>query len=95
MLSLSNALKQANSLPSLGGASNLVDALFGLEMETVDECKECPDEPKITKKEVARKLVVNISGGNATGGAATVDHLHEGTKTYDYSFFLSLLLQFT
>jgi len=80
MLSLSNALKQANSLPSLGGASNLVDALFGLEMETVDECKECPDEPKITKKEVARKLVVNISGGNATGGAATVDHLHEGTK---------------
>lgn len=78
MLSLSNALKQANSLPDLGGANNLIDAIFGLDMETVDECTECPEESKVSKNEVARKLVINISGSSATGGAANVDHLHEG-----------------
>jgi ubiquitin carboxyl-terminal hydrolase 14 len=78
MLSLSSTLKQPHGLSDLGGASNFIDALFGLEMETVDECDESPEESKVVTREVSRKLVCNISGSSATGGAATVDHIHEG-----------------
>ncbi len=81
-LALSQCLKQAHGLPDLGGASNLVDALFGLQMETTDTCQESPDEAPVVATETARKLVCNISGPGAASGAAaaaaTVDHLHEG-----------------
>lgn len=76
-------LRAPTGLPDLGGASNLVDALFGLEMVTTDTCDECPEAeaPKVGA-ETSRKLVVNITGGNAAGAAVTgnVDHLHEGAR---------------
>jgi len=73
-------LLQPTGISDLGGAGNLVDALFGMEMLTTDTCTESPDEPPKTSKECARKLVVNITGGNAAGATVTgnVDHLHEG-----------------
>ena len=37
-------LKDPRGLPDLGGASNLVDALLGCELEETLTCDECPDE---------------------------------------------------
>ena len=76
MNTLADALKESNGLPDLGGAANLVDALFGLRMEQTMTCDECEGEPPVVKTETERKLVCNISGGG--GGATNVDHLHEG-----------------
>ena len=78
--SLAEALKTPTGLPDLGGAENLFDALFGLEMETTDTCDECAEETPTTGRETSRKLVCNITGGAATGGVDNVDHLHEGVK---------------
>jgi len=88
LAALSGCLVEPVCLPTLGTASNLVDALFGLEMETTDTCDESTSEPPAVSRDTARKLVCNITGGQgaaaaAEGGAvsgagATVDHLHEG-----------------
>ena len=76
-------LQQPTGISDLGGAGNLVDALFGMEMLTTDTCNESPEEPPKTSTECARKLVVNITGGNAAGATVTgnVDHLHEGASS--------------
>ncbi|CAM9673788.1 unnamed protein product [Heterosigma akashiwo] len=68
----------AGGLPGLGGAENLVDALFGLEVEETLTCEECPEEPAVVRSDLVRKLVCNIQGG--AGSAVNVAHLHEGVK---------------
>merc|ERR1719502_1844993 len=50
---LANTLKQPHGLKDLGGAGNLIDALFGMEMETVTTCDESPEEPPKTTTEVS------------------------------------------
>eukprot|EP00620_Florenciella_sp_RCC1587_P010130 CAMPEP_0182582666 /NCGR_PEP_ID=MMETSP1324-20130603/53214_1 /TAXON_ID=236786 /ORGANISM="Florenciella sp., Strain RCC1587" /LENGTH=511 /DNA_ID=CAMNT_0024799159 /DNA_START=51 /DNA_END=1586 /DNA_ORIENTATION=- len=75
---ISQSLKTPHGIPDLGGASNLIDALFGMEMETTDTCDECPEEPPVTETRTDRKLTCFIQGGG--GSTAHVDHLHEGVK---------------
>jgi ubiquitin carboxyl-terminal hydrolase 14 len=55
-----------------GKASNMIDALFGLEMAETLECAESPDEPVTHKKEKALKLVCNIT--------IETNHVTEGIK---------------
>ncbi|KAK7237064.1 ubiquitin carboxyl-terminal hydrolase [Aureococcus anophagefferens] len=59
------------------GAANVVDGLFGLELEETLTCAESDAEPPVTRSDVARKLVCNIQGGTA---GANVNHLAEGLK---------------
>jgi len=73
---LSQTLTEPYCLPELGGASNFIDALFGVEVEETLTCEECPDEPAITRTDLCRKLVCNIQGG--AGSTTQVNHLHEG-----------------
>ena len=73
---LASQLKDAHGMADLGAASNLVDALFGLELEETLRCEETDAEPEVTKADLARKLVCNITGGGGT--ANKIDHLHEG-----------------
>ncbi len=40
--------KIGGSLHDLGGADNLIDALFGIEMEQELTCNESTDEPKVS-----------------------------------------------
>lgn len=54
------------ALTDLGKANNLVDALFGLEMEDEFKCEES-GESKVSTS-TAKKLVCNIQGG---AGATT------------------------
>lgn len=75
---LSDTLKKPHGLSELGPSNNLVDALFGIEMEQTLTCDESPEEQPIVTTDLSRKLVCNIQGG---GGSLTqVDHLHEGVK---------------
>ncbi|GMF38868.1 unnamed protein product [Phytophthora fragariaefolia] len=62
----------AGGLKSLGPTSNVVDALFGLEMDEKLECTETDMEPAVVKKEKALKLVCNIT--------IETNHLSEGIK---------------
>ncbi|KAJ8518747.1 hypothetical protein ON010_g18165 [Phytophthora cinnamomi] len=62
----------AGGLKSLGPTSNVVDALFGLEMDEKLECAESDAEPVVVKKEKALKLVCNIT--------IDTNHLSEGIK---------------
>ncbi|GMH50970.1 hypothetical protein TL16_g00915 [Triparma laevis f. inornata] len=77
-----DALKAAfgGKLPSkeeLGGASNLVEATFGLKMEETLTCPEAGDsEPPLTKYDNATKLVCNIQGGH--GSKVQISHLAAG-----------------
>ncbi|CAM9907516.1 unnamed protein product, partial [Phaeothamnion confervicola] len=72
-------LRKATALPDLGGASNVVDALFGLEMEETLTCQEGEGAEAVkTTTDLARKLVCNIQGG--AGQANQINHLHEGVK---------------
>ncbi|CAI5726551.1 unnamed protein product [Hyaloperonospora brassicae] len=64
--------RAAGGLASLGPASNVVDALFGLEMDETIECTESDVEAVIAKKEKALKLVCNIT--------IETNHLAEGIK---------------
>lgn len=57
---------KVHALTDLGKADNVVDALFGLEMEEEFKCEES-DESKVSKS-TAKKLVCNIQGG---AGAST------------------------
>ena len=59
------------------GDSNVVDKLFGLELEERLSCPECTDEPEVVRKDTARKLVCNIQGGTV---GENVSHLFEGLK---------------
>ena len=59
-------------LKSLGPTSNVVDALFGLEMDEKIECTESEMEAVVVKKEKALKLVCNIT--------IETNHLSEGIK---------------
>lgn len=58
--------EKVHALTDLGKADNVVDALFGLEMEEEFKCEES-DESKVSKS-TAKKLVCNIQGG---AGAST------------------------
>ncbi|KDO35757.1 hypothetical protein SPRG_18899 [Saprolegnia parasitica CBS 223.65] len=49
------------TIKSLESTDNMVDALFGLEMEERLECGETDAEPVMMKKEKALKLVCNIT----------------------------------
>jgi len=75
---LASQLKEAHGLDNLGTANNLIDALFGLELEETLKCQETDAEPEVTKVDLARKLVCNIQGG--AGIKDKIDHLHEGVQ---------------
>ncbi|KAG3182954.1 Ubiquitin carboxyl-terminal hydrolase 6 [Phytophthora cactorum] len=62
----------AGGIKSLGPTNNVVDALFGLEMDEKLECTETDMEPAVVKKEKALKLVCNIT--------IDTNHLSEGIK---------------
>ncbi|CAH0520024.1 unnamed protein product [Peronospora belbahrii] len=62
----------AGGLKSLGPTSNVVDALFGMEMDETIECTESETEAVLVKKEKALKLVCNIT--------IDTNHLSEGIK---------------
>mmetsp|Transcript_5066 Transcript_5066/g.7707 ORF Transcript_5066/g.7707 Transcript_5066/m.7707 type:complete len:429 (-) Transcript_5066:360-1646(-) len=76
LTSLSQNLKEPASLPDLGSTSNLIDALFGLEVEEKLVCQESEAEPSSVRKDHTRKLVCNIQGG--AGSTDQINHLHEG-----------------
>jgi len=67
-------------LPSLGGAKNLIDALFGVRLSVEMKCQEVDKEPVKTKIEHMHKLVCNIRGTEIKG-AEKVDHLFQGVLT--------------
>ncbi|CAI5746722.1 unnamed protein product [Peronospora destructor] len=72
-LTLQQTLTQpTDGLKSLGPTSNVVDALFGLEMDEKIECTESEMEAVVVKKEKALKLVCNIT--------IETNHLSEGIK---------------
>ncbi|CAK4081319.1 unnamed protein product [Aphanomyces euteiches] len=59
---LQRQLKQPTStIKSLEETDNMIDALFGLEMEEKLECAETDAEEVVAKKEKALKLVCNIT----------------------------------
>ena len=63
------------------GATNVVDALFGLKLKETLVCDEVPDgkEPPTVSYDLHRKLVCNIQGGGAAAGSTTnVTHIAEG-----------------
>jgi ubiquitin carboxyl-terminal hydrolase 14 len=70
------------------GASNLMDAIFGMAMEETMTCNETPEEPPVVKRDLLRKLTCNIQGGTATeasssavassGAGRNVGHIYEG-----------------
>lgn len=69
------------SSKELMGASNVVDALFGMRMKETLQCDEVPDEPTTETFDLHRKLVCNIQGGGAAAGSSTnVSHIHEGIQ---------------
>jgi hypothetical protein len=75
---LAHLEKEGGSLKDLGGAQNVIDALFGIELEQELTCQECPEEAKVVKYDSQRKLVCNIQGG--AGAATQIGHMHEGIK---------------
>nr|CCA15091.1 ubiquitin carboxylterminal hydrolase putative [Albugo laibachii Nc14] len=58
---LSRTLVKPVGLSSIAPAKNVVQALFGLELNETLTCLESETEPKIEKKEEALKLVCNIT----------------------------------
>lgn len=72
MSTLSQSLTTPVGLPSLGPTSNMIEALFGLEMTEKLECSESELEPAIVKTEKALKLVCNIT--------IETNHLADGIK---------------
>mmetsp|Transcript_2340 Transcript_2340/g.5433 ORF Transcript_2340/g.5433 Transcript_2340/m.5433 type:complete len:493 (+) Transcript_2340:55-1533(+) len=59
----------------LKGATNLVDALFGMKMEETLTNKEASEEAPVVSHDLHRKLVCNILGGPQ---GITVNHLTQG-----------------
>mmetsp|Transcript_17776 Transcript_17776/g.38722 ORF Transcript_17776/g.38722 Transcript_17776/m.38722 type:complete len:552 (+) Transcript_17776:288-1943(+) len=71
------------STRDLMGASNVVDALFGIKMKETLTCDEVPDgkEPPVVSYDLHRKLVCNIQGGGTAAGSTTnVSHIAEGIQ---------------
>ena len=66
--------------PASGGSDappNVIDTLFGVELETTYACPEAAGaEPALTKTEFQRKLVCNIEGG--AGRATQINNVNEG-----------------
>merc|ERR1719354_491278 len=70
----------------LNGVGNLIDALFGVDMEETYTCDEVDDagaEPPVVKHDLHRKLVCNIQGGgkapsDSNLSATNVTHIMEG-----------------
>lgn len=70
----------------LNGVGNLIDALFGVDMEETYTCDEVDDagaEPPVVKHDLHRKLVCNIQGGgkapsDSNSSATNVTHIMEG-----------------
>lgn len=63
------------------GIANMVDAVFGIQMEETDTCddKEVEGkEPPVIRKDLHRKLVCNIQGGSDTSSQTNVTHVMEG-----------------
>lgn len=65
-----------HALTDLGKADNVMDALFGLEMEEEFTCEES-GESKISKS-TAKKLVCNIQGGAGASTQAREEELERG-----------------
>lgn len=72
--SCANVLKTNGSSGS-NSSGNLIDDLFGIELETVYTNAEA-DEPTQTRQELSRKLLCNIQGG--IGSVEKIDHMHQG-----------------
>lgn len=70
------AVPALQALPSSEAPPNVVDTLFGVELEVEMTCAETDAEPPVVRREVHRKLVCNIDGG--AGKSTQVNHLLEG-----------------
>ncbi|CAN0228440.1 unnamed protein product, partial [Laminaria digitata] len=66
-------ISKVYALASLGKATNLMDALFGIELEEEFKCEESGESK--TSSATAKKLVCNIQGG---AGASTQINLFSG-----------------
>lgn len=80
----------------LAGVENLVDALFGIEMEETYTCDELDGadekmdvdgaednkdaEPAVVRHDLHRKLVCNIQGGSDASSQTNVTHIMEGIQ---------------
>jgi len=63
--------------PPGGDASpNVLDTLFGVNMEVTLTCTATDAEPPVVKHEFHRKLVCTIEGG--AGKTVQINHMHEG-----------------
>jgi len=76
----------------LNGATNVVDAIFGLKMEETLTCDEFSSssytnsmnidstlvEPVVKKYDLHRKLVCNIQGGSDVSSQTNITHIMEG-----------------
>jgi len=71
-----DAIKELRSVTGSGVPPNVIDTLFGIEMDVEMKCKESNDEPVVHIKEGHRKLIANIDGG--AGKTLQINHLHEG-----------------
>jgi ubiquitin carboxyl-terminal hydrolase 14 len=63
---------------ALQGATNLVDALFGMALEESLVCTEVDDEAPVVTTDLARKLVCSIQGGSDARAVTNVSHVAEG-----------------
>lgn len=69
-------VKELHKLSGAEQRANVIDSLFGIEMDVETTCKESSDEAIVHQKEGHRKLVANIEGG--AGKTVQINHLHEG-----------------
>jgi ubiquitin carboxyl-terminal hydrolase 14 len=82
-------------IEELNGASNVIDAVFGLKMEETLTCDELstaaelmetdggassPAEPPVITHDLHRKLVCNIQGGSDASSQVNVTHIVEGIQ---------------
>lgn len=87
---IKKAYKSANievTDKELEGISNLVDALFGIDMEETYTCDELDGnedasskEPAVVRHDLHRKLVCNIQGGADSSSQINVTHIMEGVS---------------
>ena len=62
------------------GASNCIDALFGMKIQETLTCDESEAEPPVVSYDLHRKLVCNIQGGYGAPKDTNVTHVMEGLK---------------
>lgn len=78
---LTSATSDINRLSPIAGhgvGPNIVDTLFGVQLDVELRCKESSDEPTTHSREFSRKLVCNIEGG--AGKAVQINFMHEGIR---------------